>query len=411
MRLKTAIEPLGYGPRSRNGRNYHLYHLILLTPEEPWMSEEELELIAEALDISEEELEPIAEVSDISEEEFNLTVEELGISEEKLEFIAEEEGVSKREVAKVLELSMIVQHIERVARDAGLSFEKTKSILYRSCINQAPCFINYPSDLLNNEESPREESSEEESFQRIGGKDVEFTMGSPRDEEDRNSDERQADVIISKAFEMMTTEVTQQMWFDVMKKNPSRFKTPDDCDNHLKIGEEDLCPDHPVERVSWDDVQTYIAKRNEAKGLTGCWGTPNGPKGCLRLPTEAEWEYAARGGATTVYSFGDDHSGLIEDYAWYRVNSGRKTHPVKTRMANPYGLHDMYGNVWEWVQDYWTKNLPGGRDPLVITGKSRVYRGGSWSSWPWLLRSAGRNSARPRNKGGGAIGFRLVRNL
>ena len=77
-----------------------------------------------------------------------------------MELIAEEEGVSKREVVKVLELSRIVQHIERVARDAGLPFEKTKSILYRSCINQAPCFINYPSDLLNNDENPWKESSE-----------------------------------------------------------------------------------------------------------------------------------------------------------------------------------------------------------------------------------------------------------
>ena len=95
------------------------------------------------------------------------------------------------------------------------------------------------------------ETSEEESFQRIGGRDVTFTMGSSQSEKDRAGEfekhvyATQVEVIFSKAFEIMTTEVTQKMWFDVMKKNPSRFKTSDHCDNHLKIGEEDLCPDHP----------------------------------------------------------------------------------------------------------------------------------------------------------------------
>ena len=404
------------------GQERH-YHLVVLT-EEPWMSEEELELIAEA--------------SDISEEGFEFTAGELGISEEKLEFIAEEEGVSKREVAKVLELSRMVLHVERVARDAGLSFEKTKSILYRSCINQAPCFINYPSDLLNNEESPREESNEEESFQRIGGKDVEFAMGNTQDK---------VKVIFSKAFEIMTTEVTQKMWFDVMKKNPSRFKMSDHCDNHLKIGEEDLCPDHPVEQVSWNDVQTYIQRRNEEKGLTGCRGTPNDPVGCLRLPTEAEWEYAARGGTTTEYFFGDNPLPNLKDYAWYTENSSRQiyplkpfrnmfgeirvdldyarymgylkrqTHPVKTKLANPYGLYDMYGNVGEWVQDFWTRELPGGRDPLVVNsnGTIRVVRGGSWFSNARFLRSTSRDYAEPGQIANDnrltSIGFRLVRNL
>ena len=102
----------------------------------------------------------------------------------------------------------------------------------------------------------------------------EFMMGSPDSEKDRRNDEKQVEVTLSKAFEMMTTEVTQQMWFDVMENNPSHFKTSDYCDNHLKIGEEDLCPNHPVENVSWDNVQTYIKKRNEAEGLTGCRGNP-----------------------------------------------------------------------------------------------------------------------------------------
>ena len=237
-----------------------------------------------------------------------------------------------------------------------------------------------------------------ETYQKIGGKDVKFMMGSP---------ESEVEVVFSKAFEIMTTEVTQQMWFDVMKKNPSWFKTSDYCDNHLKIGDEDLCPNHPVENVSWNSVQIYIKNRNEAEGLTGCRGIPEGPKGCYRLPTAAEWEYAARGGTETAYSFGGAKIGA---YAWFLANSDNKTHPVKTRLGNPYGLHDMHGNVWEWVQDYWTWELPGGRDPLVTSGSYRVIRGGSWDSGAWDLRSAGRLYDVPVLRGVD-LGFRLVRNL
>ena len=360
---------------------------------------------------SEEEFELTTGELEISEEEFELTTGELEINEEKLEFIAEEEGVSKKEVAKVLELSRIVLHIERVARDAGLSFEKTKSILYRSCINQAPCFINYPSDLLNEEEleliAEASDISEEE-FQRVGGRNVKFTMRTPEYYKHQHQIEKQVGITLSQAFEMMTTEVTQQMWFDVMRNNPSKFKTPEYCDNHLKIGEEDLCPDHPVEQVSWNDVQTYIARRNEAKGLTDCRGIPNDSKGCLRLPTEAEWEYAARGGARTSFPFGDAN---IRDYAWFLGNSSFQTHPVKTRMANPYGLHDMQGNVSEWVQDFWALDLPKGRDPLVLSGSPRrVIRGGGHDNSAQFLSSSFRYFSSPRTKRHD-LGFRLVRNL
>ena len=234
-----------------------------------------------------------------------------------------------------------------------------------------------------------------------------FTMGSPPNEKDRRNNEKQVEVTISESFEMMMTEVTQQMWFDVMKENPSRFKTSEYCDNHSNDNGEDLCPDRPVEMVSWDDIQTYIQELNRAEGLAGCRGTPRDPKGCYRLPTEAEWEYAARAGAETAYSFDRAHIG---DYAWYTANSEGKTHPVGLTIANPYWLHDMNGNVWEWVQDSYTENLPGETDPLVNSGRFRVIRGGSWVSKTPLLRSAFRFGNYPDTVSD-SIGFRLARNL
>ena len=236
----------------------------------------------------------------------------------------------------------------------------------------------------------------------------EFTMGSPDDEKDRSHiDEKQVEVTLSKMFEMMTTEVTQKMWFDVMENNPSHFKTSDYCGNHLKIGKEDLCPNNPVENVSWNNVQTYIKKLNEAEGLTGCRGIPSDPKGCYRLPTEAEWEYAARGGTETAYSFGYANIGA---YAWFLINSDNKTHPVKTKPENPYGLHDMHGNVSEWVQDFFSRELPGRRDPLVTFGRYHILRGGCWLCEAGLLRSAFRNFVNADYKRY-FTGFRLARNL
>ena len=239
-------------------------------------------------------------------------------------------------------------------------------------------------------------------FQKISA--GSFTMGSPESERYRD-DEAQVQVTISKPFEIMTTEVTQSQWVKVMGSNPSRFKSEDDCDDH----ENDMCPNHPVERVSWDEVQEYIGKLNKALGLSGCDGTPTSSAGCYRLPTEAEWEYSARGGTTTAYSFGDDASDL-GDYAWYSANSDRQTHQVGLKEANPKGLYDVYGNVWEWVQDMYANNLPGGSDPLNTSGLYRGIRGGSWYISALHLRSANRSYSIPVYRSY-YIGFRLVRTL
>ena len=255
-------------------------------------------------------------------------------------------------------------------------------------------------------------------FIRIEAAGKSFMMGSPEDEENRHDDEngkdgKQVEVNFTKDFEMMTTEVTQQMWFDIMKKNPSRFSNSDDCDNHIYLqngqgSDVGLCPNYPVERVSWDRVQVFIEELNSLYGISGCDGTPESSFGCFRLPTEGEWEFAARARTITAYYFDAD---LIDDYAWYDVNSDSQTHPVGKLASNDYGLFDMSGNVWEWTQDSWQNFLVGGEDPLhTSSGSLRVIRGGSWYYYAKYLRSAYRSNDYAVFRGS-IIGFRLVRTL
>ena len=264
-------------------------------------------------------------------------------------------------------------------------------------------------------------------FQRIEA--GSFIMGSPRYEGGRDDDEDQVRVQITKPFEIMTTEVTQSQWVRVMGKNPSHFKLQEHCADHTS----GMCPNRPVEQVSWDDVQEFIRKLNEALGLSGCDRMPSSSKGCYRLPTEAEWEYSARAGTETAYSFGKDHS-KSEKYAWYEDNSDRKTHKVGLKKPNFWGLYDMHGNVWEWVQDSYTdsilswvirvhgaeikarmeragdKTVDWLEDPLVTYGLFRVFRGGGWYGNIHNLRSADRYYALPTLRDEG-FGFRLVRTL
>ncbi len=193
-------------------------------------------------------------------------------------------------------------------------------------------------------------------------------------------------VTLTKDFYMGKYEVTQRQWEAVMGRNPSYF---DECGG-----------DCPVEEVSWDNVQAFIEALNVREGTTA-----------YRLPTEAEWEYAARAGTTTKYSFGNDESQL-GDYAWYRSNSGGTTHPVGQKRPNAWGLYDMHGNVWEWVQDWYSSTYYSSSpsvDPAGPgSGAARVKRGGSWGGNAFSLRSASRSrsSLGARNS---LLGFRLVR--
>ncbi len=158
----------------------------------------------------------------------------------------------------------------------------------------------------------------------------------------------------------------------------------------------------PVEQVSWNDVQEFIKKLNEKEGTNK-----------YHLPSEAEWEYAARAETATRYSFGDDESKL-DDYAWYESNSGSKTHEVGQKKPNPWGLYDMHGNVWEWVQDNWHdsyKDAPtDGSSWENGSGYFRVIRGGSWRNSAVGCRSANRTD-RDQCARNYFLGFRLVRDL
>jgi formylglycine-generating enzyme required for sulfatase activity len=212
-----------------------------------------------------------------------------------------------------------------------------------------------------------------------------FTMGADRNFENAYRDEAPPhQVTISQPFYLGRYEVTQAQWMAVMGNDPSRFKGR---------------RNHPVENVSWNDVQTFIARLNRKEGTNK-----------YRLPTEAEWEYAARAGTLTQYSFGDDADSL-EQYAWYEDISGNKTHPVGQKEANPWGLYDMHGNVWEWVQDWYGEDVyakSAASDPSGLAGGSiRVVRGGSWNGDARYLRSAARHGDSPEKRHG-YIGFRLA---
>jgi formylglycine-generating enzyme len=192
----------------------------------------------------------------------------------------------------------------------------------------------------------------------------------------------QREVTLTKSFEIGVTPVTQLEYALIMRENPSEFK---DGGVVIFVGKDiSLNPNRPVERVSWEDAQKYIQKLNELEEQK-----PAGQqKYRYRLPTEAEWEYAARAGTTTAYSHGDSASEL-EAYAWYDANSGKQTHDVAGLKPNAFGLYDMNGNVRAWTADRFGQLSPDATtDPTGPTsGSERVARGGSWQYEPRGLRA------------------------
>ena len=201
--------------------------------------------------------------------------------------------------------------------------------------------------------------------------------------ENCSSDETPQRRISISSFWLGTYEVTQAQWVEVMGSNPSKFKGRN----------------NPVEQVSWHDAQEFVRRLNAKEGHNR-----------YRLPTEAEWEYAARAGSTSAYSFGDEEDNLGA-YAWFDGNSGEKTHPVGQKRPNNWGLYDMHGNVWEWVQDWYGKNYyassPTENPRGPSAGENRVLRGGSWRDIARYCRVAFRYNLTPDNRYDDS-GFRLA---
>ncbi len=235
-----------------------------------------------------------------------------------------------------------------------------------------------------------------------------FRMGSPTNEVDRwDGEGPQTDVIISRGFWMGKYEVTQGEYLLVMGSNPSFFNglrpnwpepgTNTDFGVDLR---------RPVENVSYDDAVAYCAKLTQQEQAANRIAMNS----VYRLPTEAEWEYACRAWTSTPFSYGVDPGYTkLTHYAWFDGNSGGTTHAVGGKLPNPWALHDLHGNVWEWCQT-WFGSLPGeiAIDPQgPATGSFRVIRGGGWDYLGGGCRSAGRNAGTPVGAYGG-LGFRVV---
>jgi formylglycine-generating enzyme required for sulfatase activity len=232
----------------------------------------------------------------------------------------------------------------------------------------------------------------------------EFLMGSLDQERARFLEEVKADddpagidrlrgegpqhrVRITRPFYLGECELTQAQWLAAMGTNPSRFQD---------------APTRPVQMVSWDDVQGYLAKLNEGASAGAL---------AFALPTEAQWEYACRAGTATPYCSGESAVDL-RPYGWFDANSGGQTHPVGELKRNAFGLCDMHGNVFEWCADWFSGNYyfnsPEDDPQGPATGSDHVRRGGSWARSAARCRSAARSNLRSSDIHFSLVGFRVA---
>lgn len=333
----------------------------------------------------------------------------------KVKWSTQEKEFKKKKRTTIKEANAQVREREEIAerKTKATSFKVFFAVVAVVGILALAYWVISP--ILTN--SIKSTESNEKKFTNTIGMDFvqipagEFDMGSPWNEMGRLDDEGPVHhVKLAKTFYMGKYDVTQKQWRDIMGNNPSYFK-----------GDDNL----PVENISWNDVQEFIKKLNKKEDTDK-----------YHLPSEAEWEYAARAGTTTRYYFGDDGSKL-DDYAWYSANSNSETHPVGKKKPNPWGLYDMHGNVWEWVQDTYHISYDGAPMdgsswengsfnfasknrvyPSEIDGSSwengsavyRVRRGSSYYHSALNLRSASRTYDDP-SAHVGDVGFRLERDL
>ena len=219
------------------------------------------------------------------------------------------------------------------------------------------------------------------SFEMVYVEGGTFDMGATTEQgSDAENDEKPVHRVTLSDYYIGKCEVTQELWEAVMGSNPSNFKGAQ----------------NPVESVSWNDCQEFVSRLNSLTGMT------------FRLPTEAEWEYAARGGnKSSHYKYSG--SGNIDDVAWYYYNSGSSTHAVGTKTANELGIYDMSGNVWEWCSDWYGGYSAGAQtNPQGLSsGSSRVLRGGSWFNRARICRVSFRSRNAPDDSYDSS-GLRLV---
>jgi formylglycine-generating enzyme required for sulfatase activity len=213
-----------------------------------------------------------------------------------------------------------------------------------------------------------------------------FTMGCTSEQKDCFDDERPSHQVTLNSFYIGKYEVTQEEWQEVMGSNPSYLYFYD-------------CPKCPVASVSWDDCQRFLEKLNETTGKN------------FRLPTEAEWEFAARGGNEIKGGYEYAGSNMLTEVGWFRDNSGSKTHPVGRKLPNELGLYDISGNVYEWCNDWYSIDyyrISSSKDPAgPTTGSGWVCRGGGWTDTPATCRVASRNWLTPGIRIS-TLGLRLV---
>jgi len=217
-----------------------------------------------------------------------------------------------------------------------------------------------------------------------------------------NSFEKPAHNVTVEGFYISKYEVTQESYTKVMENNPSKFEGNN----------------KPAESVSWFDAIEYCNRLSSRKGFNECYSMEENNVVCdwsangYRLPTEAEWEFAARNGGEEIDIGGADNKNSLGRYAWYKSNSDSNTHPVGTKEPNGLGVYDMSGNVWEWCWDrsgnYDSMSLTNPVGPIL--GKYRIIRGGSWSNTSSNVRCLYRSNGQPYfNRSN--IGFRIIRKL